>query len=90
MSHSQIEEKRAVEAGYWQLYRFNPTLKAEGKNPFSLDSKEPTADYQEFITSETRYTSLKKMFPQFVDKLFAQSEAEAKERLEYYKKLAED
>ena len=65
-------------------------LKEQGKNPFTLDSKEPTADYIEFITSETRYTSLKKMFPQFADQLYAQAEKEAKERLEYYKNMASD
>ena len=90
MGKSQNEEKRAVEAGYWPLYRFNPMLKEQGKNPFTLDSKEPTADYIEFITSETRYTSLKKMFPQFADQLYAQAEKEAKERLEYYKNMASD
>ena len=89
MGHSQKEEKRAVEAGYWPLYRFDPRLKAEGKNPFTLDSKEPSADYVEFITGETRYTTLKKMFPQFADQLFAKAAEEAKERYEYYKNMAE-
>ena len=89
MGHSQLEEKRAVAAGYWQLYRYNPALAAEGKNPFTLDSKDPTEDYQAFLTSETRYTSLKKMFPDAADALFAQNEEDAKARREYYKKLAE-
>ncbi len=89
MSKSQREEKRAVEAGYWPLFRFDPRVKAEGKNPFTLDSKEPTADYIEFISGETRYTTLKKMFPQFADKLFEQAAQEAKERYQYYKNLAD-
>ena len=89
MGHSQKEEKRAVESGYWPLFRFDPRLKTEGKNPFTLDSKEPTADYVEFINSETRYTTLKKMFPQFADKLFEQAAEEAKERYAYYKNMAE-
>ena len=88
MSKSQDEEKRAVDCGYWQLYRFNPELADEGKNPFTLDSKDPTADYQEFILGETRYSSLKKTQPDLADKLFAETEKESKERLESYKKLA--
>ncbi|MBC5648695.1 pyruvate:ferredoxin (flavodoxin) oxidoreductase [Christensenella tenuis] len=90
MGKSQHEEKRAVEAGYWQLYRYNPLLKEEGKNPFTLDSKPATASFQDFIMSETRYKSLKKLFPEMADELFAKSEEEAKERYEYYKNLAEE
>lgn len=89
MGRAQLEQKKAVEAGYWQLYRFNPELEAEGKNPFTLDSKEPTGDYQEFIMGETRYKSLAKMFPEDAKALFAKSEADAKKRLEGYKKRAE-
>jgi pyruvate-ferredoxin/flavodoxin oxidoreductase len=89
MGKSQLEMKRAVEAGYWHLYRFNPVLKAEGKNPFTLDSREPAASYQDFIQSETRYRTLRQMFPEDAAKLFPQSEEDAKERYEYYKKLAE-
>ena len=84
----RLEEKKAVEAGYWQLYRYNPTLAAEGKNPFTLDSKDPTASYQDFIMGETRYKTLKKMFPADADRLFQQAEEEAKERLEGYKARA--
>ena len=58
-----MQEKRAVEAGYWHLYRYNPDLKKEGKNPFILDSKEPTKDYKEFIHSEIRYSQLMNVFP---------------------------
>ena len=88
MGKSQAEEKRAVEAGYWQLYRFNPDLAEQGQNPFTLDSKEPTADYEEFIKSETRYTSLAKQFPEIAESLFQKAQADAKARLESYKRLA--
>ncbi len=89
MGKTQAEMKRAVEAGYWHLYRFNPELKEQGKNPFTLDSKEPTGSYQDFIQSEIRYKSLQKLFPEVADDLFAEAEKEAKERYEFYKKLAE-
>ena len=87
MTKTQTVEKEAVECGYWQLYRFNPTV-AEGENPFTLDSKEPTGDFQKFILSEVRYSSLKKEFPDMADELFKKTEADAKERLEGYKKKA--
>ncbi|HBU11589.1 MAG TPA: pyruvate:ferredoxin (flavodoxin) oxidoreductase, partial [Clostridiales bacterium] len=89
MGKTQLEMKRAVEAGYWHLYRFNPALKAEGKNPFTLDSKAPAESYQDFIKSETRYRTLEQLFPDAAEQLFPQSEADAKERYEYYKRLAE-
>lgn len=89
MGCSQLEAKRAVEAGYWANYRYNPTLKEQGKNPFTLDSKEPTADFREFLMGEVRYSSLLKMFPETAEALFAKTEADAKERLNNYKKLAE-
>ena len=88
MSGAQMEIKRAVESGYWHMYRFNPDLKKEGKNPFTLDSKEPTASFQDFIRSEVRYTSLMRTFPEIAEELFAKAEENAKERLESYKKLA--
>ena len=90
MTKSQAEAKKAVEAGYWPLYRFNPDLADAGKNPFSLDSKDPTASYKEFIMGETRYTSLAKMFPEVADTLFDRAEKDAAERLENYKRLAKD
>ena len=89
MGKSQAEEKLAVEAGYWHLYRYNPDLKEQGKNPFSLDSKEPTMSYQDFIKNEIRYRSLQKLFPDVAEELFQTAEKEAKERYAYYKKLAE-
>ena len=88
MGNSQLEEKRAVECGYWAMYRFNPMLKEVGKNPFSLDSKEPTGDFREFIMGEVRYAALAKAFPEAAEALFEKTERDAKERLENYKKLA--
>jgi pyruvate-ferredoxin/flavodoxin oxidoreductase len=89
MSKSQEEEKRAVEAGYWHLYRYNPMLESEGKNPFQLDSKEPTwANFQEFLNGEVRYTSLKKAFPKDAAELFIAAETNAKWRYESYKRLS--
>ncbi len=87
MRYTQVIEKQAVEAGYWPLYRFNPALEA-GKR-FSWDAKDPSADYQEFIKSETRYTSLYKTNPAQADALFAQAEADAKRRLAFYKSCGE-
>jgi len=88
MTNSQLEMKKAVEAGYWHLYRYNPLLKEEGGNPFSLDSKEPTADLKEFLRGEIRYSSLEVAFPDHAGELFDKAEADAKERLETYKRLA--
>lgn len=89
MSGSIGEMKKAVDCGYWQLYRFNPELEEAGKNPFSLDSKEPVADYRTFLLSENRYASLKKLFPAQADKLFEINEEQAKARYEGYKALAD-
>ncbi len=85
MGCSQLEEKKAVDCGYWGLYRFNPELKEAGKNPFSLDSKEPTANFKDFLMGEVRYASLAKQFPQDAEALFAKTEQDAKERLANYK-----
>ncbi len=84
MAKNQEEQKKAVAAGYWNLFRFNPALAAEGKNPFSLDSKAPTADYIEFLNGETRYLALKKAFPGKADMLFS---AAADSAVEKYNKL---
>ncbi len=89
MGKTQEQEDLAVKSGYWHLYRFNPALKEEGKNPFVLDSKEPTLSFMDFIKSETRYTSLEKQDPETAVKLFAKAEMEAKEKYAAYKKLAE-
>ena len=90
MGKTQAEEKKAVETGYWPLYHFNPTLGEEGKNPFILDSKEPTLEYMDFLKGERRYTTLLTQFPEVAEKLFKDAENEAKRRLETYKKLAEE
>lgn len=89
MTSAQTEEKRAVEAGYWHLFRFNPTLKAEGKNPFVLDSKAPKASYQEFLQSEVRYNRLSRTNPERAAALFAKAEQDAKEKYEKLVKMAE-
>ncbi|MBR6545996.1 MAG: pyruvate:ferredoxin (flavodoxin) oxidoreductase [Clostridia bacterium] len=89
MANCQAEMKKAVEAGYWNLFRYNPQLKAEGKNPFSLDSKEPTADYQAFIMGEARYARLAQAFPERAKDLFAKAEANAKAKYERLKKLGD-
>ena len=78
MGTSMNQEKFAVEAGYWHLYRYNPELKEQGKNPFQLDSKEPKEDFQKFINSEVRYTSLKNTFPEIAEEMFKQAEEHAK------------
>ncbi len=88
MGKSQAEEKFAVEAGYWHLYRYNPLLEAEGKNPFILDSKEPNWDmFQEFLNNEIRYTSLKKAFPAEAERLDALAEDNAKWRYKSYQRM---
>ena len=87
--NKEDEMKKAVAAGYWNLFSFNPQLKAEGKNPFQLDSKAPTASYKDFIMGEVRYASLKKLFPAVADQLFDRAEKEAENKYEYYKKLSE-
>ena len=89
MANCQAEMKKAVESGYWHMFRFNPALKAEGKNPFSLDSKEPTGNYQDFITNEARYTRLAQQFPERAQELFAKAEATAKAKYERLVNLVE-
>ncbi len=89
MKNCQDEMKKAVECGYWNLYRYNPALKAEGKNPFSLDSKAPNAEYQAFIKNEARYTRLMREFPDRAEALFARNEKVAMERYEHLVKLKE-
>ena len=90
MMKSQEEEKKAVDCGYWQLYRYNPALADEGKNPFTLDSKEPTGDYKAFLLGETRYASLMKARPELAEGLFEQTEKDSKARRESYKNLAKN
>ena len=87
MSKAQTEEELAVKSGYWHNFRYNPALKAEGKAAFTLDSKAPTENYQEFLNGEVRYNSLMRSNPEKAKKLFAQSEEYAKERYAYLNKL---
>jgi pyruvate-ferredoxin/flavodoxin oxidoreductase len=89
MTCSQEEMKKAVDCGYWHLYRYNPDLLKENKNPFMLDSKEPTKSFQDFLNNEVRYSSLKLFFPDKADELFKKAEADAKFRYQSYKKLSE-
>ena len=88
MGLSQEEEKQAVETGYWSLYRYNPLLKEEGKNPFILDSKEPKGGFKEFLMGEVRYSSLTRTFPGHAEVLFQKAEEDMKERYETYKAMA--
>jgi len=89
MGTSMAEEKKAVECGYWHLYRYNPELREQGKNPFILDSKEPSKDFREFLLGEVRYSQLATVFPETAEDLFRQAEKHAGERYEMYKRLAE-
>ena len=89
MSNSQEEERRAVDCGYWTLYRYNPELQGK-KNPFSLDSKEPKANFRDFLMGEVRYASLAQTFPETAEKLFKKTEEDALERYTKYKKLASE
>jgi len=88
MRFSQLQAKKAVDSGYWSLYRYNPLLKEQEKNPFILDSKEPTANIQDFMMSEVRYSSLARQFPESAQALFDKAEKDAKDRRETYKRLA--
>ncbi|MBQ9023576.1 MAG: pyruvate:ferredoxin (flavodoxin) oxidoreductase, partial [Eubacterium sp.] len=89
MSKAQTEEKMAVECGYWHNFRFNPAAKAEGKNPFSLDSKEPTGDYREFLNGEVRFNSLARLDAEKAERMFAANEQYSKDRYAYLKRLVD-
>ena len=89
MGKTQFREKQAVDSGYWHLYRFNPELKEQGKNPFILDSQEPKESFKDFLMGEVRYSSLTKTFPEAAEELFAKAEKDAKEKYENYKKMSE-
>ena len=89
MTNCQKEMKKAVDCGYWNMFRFNPALAAEGKNPFTLDSKAPAGGYQEFLMNEARYARLTREFPERAEVLFARNEEAAKERYEHLTKLIE-
>ena len=89
MGSSQQEEKKAVEAGYFHLFRFNPSLKEQGKNPFLLDSREPVLDYEDFLDGEIRYDVLKRQNPDHAQKLFREASRQARDRFRYLQKLQE-
>jgi len=89
MSKAQAEQKLAVDTGYWLLYRFNPLLAKEGKNPLQLDSREPKLEYDAFLKNEVRYRTLTQQFPEIAKELFARAADEAKKRFGSYKKMAE-
>ena len=89
MGRTQANAKQAVESGYWHLYRYNPLLKEEGKNPFILDSKEPSMSFMDFIKGQVRYTTLLNQFPEIAEEQFAKAEKEAQEKYVGYKKMAE-
>lgn len=89
MGKSVAREKAAVESGYWHLYRFDPRRSEKGENPFVLDSKEPTASFQEFLQGEVRYSSLTRSFPEIANELYAEAEEAAKQRYASYKRMAE-
>lgn len=89
MGNAQAEMKRAVDCGYWHLYRYNPMLEAEGKNPFILDSKEPKDSFRDYLMGETRYAALTRTFPDIADELFAKAEEFARKKYEIYKELAD-
>lgn len=88
MRFSQLQAKKAVEAGYWSLYRYHPQRKEQGLNPFTLDSKEPSASFQDFLMSEVRYSGLARQFPDTAQELFLKAEKDAMDRRETYKRLA--
>jgi len=90
MANTISEEKKAVDTGYWHLWRYNPELKEEGKNPFILDSKEPTGNIADFMNGENRYIMLKQAYPEIAEKLFAKAEKDMSERYENYKRMARD
>ena len=87
LGSSAHEMKKAVDCGYFHLFRYNPQLKEQGKNPFQLDSKEPTLDYQEFLNGEIRYDSLHRYHPEQAERLFQEAARQAKERYRFLKRL---
>jgi pyruvate-ferredoxin/flavodoxin oxidoreductase len=88
MQNCQLEMKKAVEAGYWHMFRYNPAAKAEGKNPMTVDSKEPSADYVSFIKNETRYQRLAQAFPERAEELFEKAADNAKTKYDRLQKMA--
>ena len=89
MSFAQTEEKNAVNAGYWNIFRYDPRLAQEGKNPLQLDGKAPSASYRDFIMGEVRYSSLTRAFPERAEQLFTKAEEVSKQDYDHLKKLSE-
>ena len=89
MTNCQAEMKKAVDCGYWNMFRYNPAAKAEGKNPFTIDSKPATGSYRDFLMNEARYASLTRSFPERAEELFSEAEAKSKERYDHLLRLAE-
>ena len=89
MGTSVVQEKKAVEAGYWHLYRYNPLLKQQGKNPFILDSKEPKASFRDYILGEIRFDQIRNTFPDIAEELYLKAQEDAEERYKTYKRLSE-
>ena len=89
MGTTVVQEKKAVESGYWHLYRFDPRLKEQGKNPFQMDSKEPKESFRKFIEGEIRYSQIMNVFPEVADQLFTEAEKNARDRYDTYRRLAE-
>jgi pyruvate-ferredoxin/flavodoxin oxidoreductase len=89
MSKTYQEEKDAVRSGYWPLYRYDPRLKEEGKNPFNYETRDPKMDMMDFLMNEVRYTSLKKKFPGVADKLYEEAVEFKKDKHKFYKKYSE-
>lgn len=89
MKIAQTEEKKAVTSGYWNLFRFNPALAAEGKNPFHLDSKAPTTEYEDFIMGEVRYNALSRQNPERAKELFAEAKANAEAKYNRLKEMSD-
>lgn len=89
MGTSVAQEKRAVESGFWHLYKYNPELKKQGKNPFILDSREPKSSFRDFILSELRFSQIQNTFPDIAEDLYTKAEEDAKDRFETYRRMSE-
>ncbi|MPN30513.1 Pyruvate synthase [bioreactor metagenome] len=90
MGHAQQQQKRAVESGYWALYRYNPELAGKGENPFILDSKAPSMPFRDYLMSETRFASMFQFNPGAAERLFTKAEKDAMERLHYYEYMSKN
>ena len=89
MGTSVAQEKRAVESGFWHLFKYDPELKKQGKNPFILDSKELKSSFREYILSELRFSQIQNTFPDIAEDLYTKAEEDAKDRFETYRRMAE-